>query len=106
MVNHVGDNIGEEAAIYAASQGVYLQQNTPWLPPEGVAIFLAHQESTKIVLEAEDGCNSTGETDFDHLIETAFGYGFAIDYLHLCGDHLWDEGTATRLPSIWQRLRH
>lgn len=106
MVNHVGDNIGEEAAIYAASQGVYLQQNTPWLPPEGVAIFIAHQESTKIVLEAEDGCNSTGETDFDHLIETAFGYGFAIDYLHLCGDHLWDEGTATRLPSIWQRLRH
>ena len=105
MVNHVGDNIGQDAAAYAASRGVYLQQNTPWLPPEAVAIFLAHEASTKIILEAEDGCSSTDDGDFDRLIEAVFGYGFAIDYLHLCAESFWDESTAAKLPSIRQRLR-
>jgi hypothetical protein len=106
MVNHVGENIGEDAAAYAADRGVYLQQNTPWLSPEGIALFLAHHDETKIVLEVEDGCHSTGEADFDHLIDTVFGYGFAIDYLHLCGEDLWEGTAATRLSAVWQRLRH
>ena len=105
MVNHVGNDIGEDAAGYAATRGLYLQQNTPWLPAEGVALFIAHQDETKIVMEVEDGCRSTSEADFDNLIETVFGYGFAIDYLHLCGDGLSQEGTATRLRAVVQRLR-
>jgi hypothetical protein len=105
MVNHVGDDIGESAAAYAAGKGVYLQQNTPWLPEEAVAIFLTHEAETKIVLEAEDGCSSTDEEKFDHLIEAVFGYGFAIDYLHLCAESFWDEATAAKLPAIAQRLR-
>ena len=106
MVNHVGYDIGENAAAYAAGRGIYLQQNTPWLTPEGIAIFMAHQETTEIILEAEDGCNSTDEQAFEKLVETVFGYGFAIDYLHLCSESLGDSITAAELSSIWQRLRH
>ena len=105
MVNHVGDRIGEDVAAYAARLGVYLQQNTPWLPPEAVDIFLDHQDSTKIILEAEDGCNSTGEGEFERLMDTVLAYGFAIDYLHLCAQSFIDPVTAARLPSISLHLR-
>jgi hypothetical protein len=106
MVNEVGYNIAESAAAYAASRGVYLQQNSPWLSPAAVALFTANQRKTGIVLEVEDaGCQSATGPAFDQMTQIIFAYGFPIDYLSLCGQSFEDPSTFERIPAVIDRLR-
>jgi hypothetical protein len=106
MVNEIGYGLGPDASAYAANRGVYLQQNSPWLSPKSVALFTANQNSTRIVLEAEDsGCRSATGWHFDNMMQTVFNYGFRIDYLILCVNSFTDHETAAKLQQIMARLR-
>lgn len=106
MVNYIGGNVGEDAAAYAAGKGFYLQQNSPTLSAGSQNIFKAHQDTTRIVVEAEGGgCTKATGSGFDSMINTLFSYGFAVDYLTLCDGSFRDATTSQKLPEVAGRLR-
>ena len=105
MVNPVGYDIGERAAAYAVSLGVYLQQNTPWLSEDSITLLAEHQDETAIILEVEDVCRSAEGEAFEDMIRAVFSYGIAIDYLQLCPRTFDSASTAEMLPIILRLLR-
>ncbi|HEX5368913.1 MAG TPA: beta-galactosidase, partial [Dehalococcoidia bacterium] len=101
MVNYLGGNIGEDVSAYAASKGIFLQQNSPSLSSGSVALFTANANKTRIILEVEDGgCQSATGSKFAAMITKVESYGFPIDYLMVCSQTFGDGGTASTLPSV------
>ncbi len=93
MQNFIGDGIAEDVGAYAAQRGFYLQSNSPYQEPAAAAILANHDDRTKIILEIENrGCTDAEGAPFDALIDEVFSYGFAIDYLVVCGDSLDEAG--------------
>ena len=93
MQNFIGDGIAEDVTAYAADRGYFLQSNSPYQEPAAAAILAARDDETKIVLEIENrGCTDAEGAPFDALIDEVFSYGFAIDYLVVCGDSLDEAG--------------
>jgi hypothetical protein len=87
MQNFIGDGIAENVTAYAVGRGFFLQSNSPGQEDAAAAILRKHDERTKIVLEIENrGCQASTGQAFDGLIDEVFGYGFAIDYLVICGE--------------------
>lgn len=96
MQNFIGDGIAENVTAYAASRGFFLQSNSPSQEPQAAAILADRDNDTKIVLEIENrGCTDAEGAGFEALIDEVFSYGFAIDYLVVCGDSL-DEAALQR----------
>ena len=105
MVNYIGGNVGEEVSAYAASKSVYLQQNSGNLSAGAQALFSANDHLTKIVLDADDACETATGSKFDSMVNKVFNYGTEIDYLLLCHRSFSDSGTAGKLPGVAGKLR-
>lgn len=96
MQNFIGEGVAENVSAYAASRGFFLQSNTPSQEAAAAAILAANDDTTKIVLEIENrGCTDAEGAGFEALVDLVFSYGFAIDYLVVCGKSL-DEAALQR----------
>ena len=107
MVNGIGSNIGENAATHAVSRGYYLQSNSHKNTIATRAIIAAHDEDTKIAIEAENGgCRTaTVAKGFEGQMVETFSLGYEIDYLMICYESLTDAPTAALLPWVSSQLR-
>jgi hypothetical protein len=107
MVNGIGHNIGENAAAHAVAQGYFLQSNNHKNTPATRAIIAAHDQNTKIVIEAEDGgCpKGTVAEGFEAQMVETFSLGYEIDYLMLCYESFSDSQTRQMLPWVAGQLR-
>jgi hypothetical protein len=103
MQNFIGRDIAEDVTAHAVARGFYLQSNSTSQEDAAAAILRAHDGRTKIVLEIENnGCEDATGPAFDVLLDRVFSYGFAIDYLVVCGQTLED---AARASAAAERLR-
>jgi hypothetical protein len=107
MVNGIGHNIGENAAAHAVARDYYLQSNSHKNTAATRAIIDMYDQSTKIVIEAENGgCRtSTVAKGFLAQMDETFSQGYAIDYLMLCYESFTDSQTRQHLASVKNRLR-
>ena len=106
MVNYIGGNIGEEVSAYAASLGIYLQQNTAWISSGAMNLFKANASKTKIIVDADDACTYATGSAFDQLTARVLSYGSPVDYVLLCYKSFSDPATAAKLPAFNSQLRH
>ena len=99
-VNALGSNIAEGGAAYAVSRGYYLQMNSPSGNSPTRAILSAHDASTKIVIEAENGgCKEATGSAFAQLIDTVFSYDYSVHYLVLCNQSFVSTSTGDTLST-------
>ena len=104
MQNFIGQGIAETATAYAVERGFYLQSNSPDQTDPAIDILSAHDGRTKIVLEIENrGCNGATGEGFASLADGVASYGFAVDYLVVCGDTLEDAGAAQRAYDLLRK---
>lgn len=104
MQNFIGQGIAENVTEYAVDRGFYLQSNSPDQTEAAAAILAAHDGRTKIVLEVENrGCNGATGEGFVSLADRVASYGFAVDYLVVCGDTLEDAGAAQRAYDLLRK---
>ena len=105
MLNPIGNGIAEEAVPYAVSKGMFVQANSPWLGTAARALLAVAADSTRVILEVEDGGRSATGTAFDDMVKTVFGYDFPIDYLMLNLKSFNSSTTAATLPAVEDQLR-
>ncbi|MBI5288700.1 MAG: beta-galactosidase [Chloroflexi bacterium] len=104
MENFIGQGIAERVTEYAVDRGFYLQSNSPDQTQAAAAILAAHDDRTKIVLEIENrGCNGATGDEFGAIADRVASYGFAVDYLVVCGETLDDAGATQRAYDLLRR---
>jgi hypothetical protein len=97
MLNDLGGTLMADTAAYAVSKKFFLESNSPVISATTQALYNTYDDSTKIVMEVENGgCVNNTQPNFEtQIINPIFGYGYKIDYLTFCAVAFTDTTTAT-----------